>query len=210
MSRLCFLDNDIILKLTACELFDEAINILNIEEDNIRVLPSARYYFKNARRAKKLDPENIRNKVTVIANRYQTIDIVTTEARQEINKLQSYEGIDDGEANLIAATREVNAFWLTTGDKKFLKTLASYDELKIIRLRLQGKVICLEQLIRQLIYAKGFELTLLKVLPARQYDTAFKAIFGSGEQSTKNNVFDSLESYIEDLRTSTKGILRQF
>lgn len=210
MSGICFLDNDIILKLTACSLFDDAISILNIKRDNLRVLPSARYYFKNSRRAKKLYPENIINQVTAIANRYQTIEIVTKEALQEINKLQSYEGIDDGEANLIAATREINAFWLTTGDKRFLKTVASYDELAIIRDRLQGKVICLEQLIRQSIRIKGFEFILPKVLLATQYDAALKVIFGSKEQSTENNVLNALDSYIRDLDTSTKGILRKF
>lgn len=210
MSRICFLDNDIILKLTACDLFNEAISILNVNRDNIRVLPSARYYFKKSRRAKKLYPENIRNKVTTIASRYQTIEIETKEALQKINKLQSYEGIDDGEANLIAATREINAFWLTTGDKRFLKTVASYNELATIKSRLQGKVICLEQLILQLICIRGFEFILPKVLLATQYDAALKAIFGSQELSTENNVLNALDSYIKDLNTSTKDILRKF
>lgn len=204
MSSVCFLDNDIFLKLVACDLFDEALEILNIKESDLRVLPSARYYF----RKKKRYPEALRIKVTETAQHYQTIIISSSEAINEVEKLQKYESIDDGEAILVAATREEESFWLITGDKRFLRTLANSPELDLISSRLQGKVICLEQLIRKLIFKQGFNKTLTNVLPARQYDTALKSIFGSGKQCTKDNVLKSLEAYIEDLRKDTKEIMR--
>jgi hypothetical protein len=69
-----------------------------------------------------------------------------------------------------------------------------------IRERLAGKLVCLEQLILKIINVEGFDVTLIKVLPAREYDKALKAIFGSGERCTQDNVLMALEAYIQDLR----------
>lgn len=208
MSKVCFLDNDILIKLVVCNLFDEAIATLGVHLSDLRVLPSARYYFKRSRSAKKKFPEEIRLKVTEIANSCQTIERSEKSVLDEIGILQKYEDIDDGEATLVAATKDEESFWLTTGDKRFLRALASSPELYFIVSRLQGKVICLEQLIRQVIYTQDFQQTLLSILPARQYDTSLKSIFGSGENSTKDNVLSSLEAYIEDLIKDTNGMLR--
>lgn len=207
MSKVCFLDNDILVKLVACNLFDKAISILDIDRSNLIVLPSARHYFKRSKSAKRKYPENIRLKVTEIANGCKTVNPSTQDAISEVEILQKYENIDNGEALLVAATREEEYFWLTTGDKRFLRALTN-SELDLIVSRLQGRVICLEQLIRQLIYVKGFEEILINVLPARKYDKSLETIFGSGEKSTRDNVLYSLESYIEDLRKDTKEILR--
>lgn len=203
MSSVCFLDNDIIKKLVACNLFDEAIETLNINHANLRVLPSARYYFRN----KKQYPKELRTKIAETAKRYQTIVITDYQAIEEVEKLQQYEGIDNGEAILVAATREEESFWLTTGDKRFLRTLSNFSDLSPIESRLQGRVICLEQIIRQVIYKQDFRQTLTKILPARQYDTSLKSILGSGKKSTKDNVLSSLEAYIEDLRKDSNGML---
>ena len=210
MSKVCFLDNDILVKLVACNLFNEAIATLNVQQSNLMVLPSARYYFERSKRAKRRYPENIRLKATEIANSCQTIEQLETSVLNEIGILQQYENIDDGEATLVAATRGKNCFWLTTGDKRFLRTVANSFELDFIVSRLQGKVICLEQLIFNVIHKQGFIKTLTRIVSnndARQYDTALKIVFGSGDKSTKNSVISSLNYYIEDLRKDTQGML---
>lgn len=207
MSTVCFLDNDIILKLVACNLFYDAIETINVSQSDLRVLARAKFYFKNSKRAKKHYPEEIRLKATGIANRCQTVNQNTEEAINELAILQQYEGIDDGEALLVAATREEKSFCLTTGDKRFLRTLANTPELTSISSRLHGRVVCLEQIIYKLINTEGFEKTLGNILPARQYDTALKSVFGSGEKATENNVLNSLENYIQDLRKETGKLL---
>ena len=208
MSAVCFLDNDVLAKLVACGLYDEAIEILNLNESDLRVLSSAQYYFMRSKKAKAKYPESIRSKVVEIAKSCQIINPSTTEALNEVEKLQQYEGIDNGEALLIAATREEEYFWLITGDKRFLRTLASSSDLHSIVSRLQGRVICLEQLIQQLIVKQGFDKTLMNFVSAKKYDKSIQSIFGSGEKSTKDNVLSSLEYYIEDLRKDTKGMLK--
>lgn len=205
MQRVCFLDNDIILKLVACNLFSEAIRSLNLVESDLRVLSDAKYVFRNSRRIAKKYPLEIRESAILIVERCQNIQLQLSE---ELKDLQ-IEGLDPGEMILISATKQEESFYLTTGDKRCITALANSTEpsLVAIRERLAGKLVCLEQLILKIINVEGFDATLIKILPAREYDKALKAIFGSGERCTQDNVLMALEAYIQDLRDNAQGLL---
>lgn len=116
-------------------------------------------------------------------------------------------GIYPGERLLIAATQKVEDFYLATGDKQCLIALASAPSLSEIRKRLNGRVVCLEQLLKKSIEGQEFDEVLAKVLPGREYDGSLKAIFGSGWQATQENVLQALNGYIEDLRSQTDDLL---
>ncbi len=205
MQRVCFLDNDIILKLVACNLFWEAIRSLNLAESDLRVLSDAKYVFRNSLRIAKKYPLEIRESAILIVERCQNIQ---PQLSEELRDLQ-IEGLDPGEMILISATKQEESFYLTTGDKRCITALANSTEpnLVAIRERLAGKLVCLEQLILKIINVEGFDVTLFKILPAREYDKALKAIFGSGERCTQDNVLMALEAYIQDLRDNAQGLL---
>ncbi|WP_460207312.1 hypothetical protein [Scytonema sp. NUACC21] len=197
------MDNDIILKLVACSLFEEAVTCLGVAETDLRVLSDAKYVFRKSRRIAQKYPQAIRDSAILIVDRCTKIQPAPSEELQELE----VEGIDPGERILISATKYETSFYLTTGDKRCLTALAAATQLVEIRQRLIGRVVCLEQLILKLIDQKGFDEVLAKVLPAREYDTALKAIFGSGEKATQESVLQALEGYIEDLRKRTEGLL---
>lgn len=207
MQRVCFLDNDIILKLVACNLFSEALRSLNLAESDLRVLSDAKYVFRNSRRIAKKYPLEIRESAIIIVERCQNIQ---PQLSEELRDLQ-VEGLDPGEMILISATKQEESFYLTTGDKRCITALANSTEpsLVAIRERLAGKLVCLEQLILKIINVEGFDITLFKILPAREYDKALKAIFGSGERCTQDNVLMALEAYIQNLRDNAQGLLAE-
>jgi hypothetical protein len=62
-------------------------------------------------------------------------------------------------------------------------------------------VICFEQIIRKTIDHAGFALVRDKIVPARDCDTALRAVFGSGVEATEGNVLAGLDSYIAELRS---------
>lgn len=78
-----------------------------------------------------------------------------------------------------------------------------------IRQQLNGRIICFEQIIKKLIETRGFQYVLSQVIPAREYDKSLKAIFGSGKDSTPENVAIALEGYIQDLRKNAPGLLAE-
>lgn len=203
MPPVVFVDNDAILKLAACNLFWEAVNSIGLTQTDLRVLPDAKHVFRNSRRVQQRYPQPIRDNAIRIVQGCMEIQLQPNEELQHLD----IEGIDAGEIILISATRAEASFYLTTGDKRCLTALALSPRLVEIRQRLLGRVICLEQLILKLIDTQGFDQVLTKVLPAREYDTALKAIFGSGERATQENVLQALEGYVEDLRKKTEGLL---
>lgn len=203
MPPVCFVDNDAILKLAACNLFWEAVTSLGLAPAGLRVLPSAKYVFRKNKKVIKKYPQSIRDSAILIV---EACTEIQPDFSDELQNLQ-IEGIGPGENLLISATRYEESFYLATGDKRCLTALAAAPQLIEIKQRLIGRVICLEQLILRLIYTQGFDEVLTKVLPAREYDTALKAIFGSGERASQENVLQALDGYIEDLRKKTEGLL---
>ena len=206
MPTVCFLDNDAILKLVAGHLFWEAIAALGLTQADLRVLPTAKFYFRKSRRLRKVYPESILERTLEVV---KAIPALNPTVDEELQRWQVVEGIDPGEEVLIVATKTEPYFYLVTGDKRCLTALANAGNLGDIRDRLKGRVVCVVQLILRVIETQGFELVLTKVLPARDYDTALKSIFGSGERATRENVLLSLEAYIQDLRQVTEGLLAE-
>jgi len=202
LSPVCFVDNDVILKLVACNLFWEAIGVLGLTSGDLRVRASTKYYFRSK---PKNYPQAVREQAIAVVEQCQLID--DPPINGELQILQQVEGIDPGEGVLIAVTQTEPSFYLMTGDKRCLEALATAPQLVEVRQRLEGRVVCLEQLILRLIETQEFSKILTLVLPAREYDTALRAVFGSGERATRDNVLLGLREYIQDLRSKTEGLL---
>jgi len=56
----------------------------------------------------------------------------------------------------------------------------------------------------------GFEVVRDKIVPVRDCDKACKAVFGSGAQSTEENVLSAIAAYIETLRAETGNLLHEY
>jgi hypothetical protein len=199
---ICFLDNDILLKLSAVDLLDESIAALGFNPEDLRVLDTARHVFRRNRKVSTKYSEVVRDRAIEFVKTCQTIVPEATGEFIVLNRL-----LDVGEATLVAATREVLPFVLMTGDKRCLQVLAAQVELAEVRERLQGRVICLEQVILRLIQRSGFDWVKARVVPMMACDTALQACFGSGELATETNVVEALEAYIVALRQDAPGLL---
>ena len=70
-----------------------------------------------------------------------------------------------------------------------------------------GRVICFEQTLLRIIDRIGFDLVRTRVVPARNCDTALRAVFGSGLEATEATVRAGLASYIADLQGQTGDLL---
>jgi hypothetical protein len=206
MGTVYFLDNDVILKLTNYRMLDEALDCLKIDRSDIRVLASARYFFDKNKSVKKKHSE------ATIASAIEFVKSCVAISSQNNDEYRLLEkqiknDIDPGEATLIAATFHESASLLATGDKRCLKALANTECLDFIHKGLQGRVICLEQIICKSIEIQGFDWVLEKVIPNLDCDATLRAAFGSGSKSQYETVLGTLNSYIQDLQITSSGIL---
>ncbi|BAZ14947.1 hypothetical protein NIES4071_68170 [Calothrix sp. NIES-4071] len=203
---LYFTDNDIILKLAAYQLFWEMLASLNIKSENIRILPTAAKVFSGSQKISRNFRATSIERAKQIANACNIIDQSAISNTIEFEMLASTDGIDVGEALLVAATELEQDFYLLTSDKRFLKTLAS-SNFDSVKQRLQKRVITLEQLMAHLISVKDFDLICRRVLSADSCDMVVSDAFKMGRQTKPQDAVTVFHQAIQDLRVKTGDLL---
>ncbi|MEO0458920.1 MAG: hypothetical protein AAF152_20390, partial [Cyanobacteria bacterium P01_A01_bin.114] len=175
-----FVDNDILLKLTAFGLFDDAIATLNLSPSDLRILPTARFVFRQKRAQQVSYTDEVWARAINRVERYQTIGTTDARALAELQKLDAFrDQIHVGETALIAATCTAADFVLMSGDKGCLRALPQIPS--EIYGRLQGRIVCLEQLVLKLIEVLGFEAVRERIQPLADCDVTMRICFGYSE-----------------------------
>lgn len=201
--KIWFVDNDIILKLAAYNLFWEAITKLSVKQENIRILPTAEQVFSRNRRLSTQYTDKTIQRALQIAKACTSINQYSI---AEYESLVAEEGIDAGEALLVAATQTEVDYLLITGDKRFIKALAS-SQLVDLKQRLNKRIICLEQLILNLINVSDFDKICRRIVSAEDCDETINEIFKLGRQAKQKDVSNSLNQCVADLRFQTGELL---
>jgi hypothetical protein len=202
-------DTDILLKLSALDLVQETLQLLQLSEQDVYLLPSATHYLRKAdkRLIYRYGKEGV-ERAQKLAQQAKFVGFHLE--KSELELLSSVPDIDTGEALLYASTYALQEFWLLTGDKRSLTALAASPNCQPIAARLSGKVICLEQVVIHSLSSHPFEILLSKIVPARECDTAVKVAFGSGNQADLSHAIGALDAYISELRAKTGNLLREW
>lgn len=198
-----FVDNDVILKLAAYNLFWDAMKALGAKDEDIRVLPTASSFFC-AKWLKEQYSDQTLQQATRIAQK-------CTKAMHSNNAvyatLLNVNGIDSGEAILVAATLSETDFYLLTADKRFLKSISS-SGLSLILNHLNNRIICLEQLIIQVINCEpDFDKVARRIGQAVECEVSITIAFREGKQSDKTEVLQLLDQDVKILRSQTGNLL---
>ena len=208
-------DTDILLKLSALDLVQETLQLLQLSEQDVYLLPSATHYLRKAdkRLIYRYGKEGV-ERAQKLAQQAKFVGFHLE--KSELELLSSVPDIDTGEALLYASTYALQEFWLLTGDKRSLTALAASPNCQPIAARLSGKAICLEQVVIHSLSSYPFEILLSKIVPvskivpARECDTAVKVAFGSGNQTNLSHAIGALDAYISELRAKTGNLLREW
>lgn len=206
-----FPDNDVVLKLAACDLLDAFLAAMRVGLDEVRINSTAR--FQISRATSKQDRAAIYGDAGLerAARFVDSVEDVELEGRHasEFRMLQMHQDIDDGEATLVCATDSFRESRLVTGDKRFIRALAILDGAGEIRRRLEGRMLCLEQAVLICIHRLGFVEVRRRVVPGMGCDKALRSAFGSGERSEEAAVRSALRAYIHALRLESGSLLHE-
>lgn len=222
------LDNDIILKLATCDLFDETLTTFDIDATQIQILDSFKYKFALDRQIKRNRGNQANNNYTQynvkkaleITEKFATLSDQNLDIDKNIYlKLINYSNtsndkkdkIDIGEAILINHICYLNQkgytdSYLLTQDKCCLRGLIKAGFTDIIE-NLDGRIWCLEQLILKYIEEFGFNIIQPKIYPVRDCDKNIKMIFGYSIEASENVVKENLKTEIKVLRQETGNLL---
>lgn len=201
-----FIDNDILLKLTAFQLFEEAIAVLDLSPSDLRVLPTARFVFRQ-KRARQVSYSDIVWATAIDrVESYQSVNTTNSQVLAELQRLEKFrDQIHVGETALIAATCTTADFVLLSGDKVCFKALPQVPAETYGRLC--GRVVCLEQIVLKLIHVLGFDVVKERIQPFVHCDKMIHICFGYSEPALENDVKEGLQSYIKDLETLCPDLL---
>lgn len=198
-----FVDNDAILKLSAYNLFWDAMKALGAKDDDIRVLPTASSFFSANRLKEQYSAQTLQQATRIAQQRTKAM----SHNSAAYATLLSVDGIDPGEATLVAAALSETDFYLVTADKRFLKAISSSGLSPILN-HLNNRIICLEQLIIQVIkYEPDFDKVARRIGQAVECEVSIATAFREGKQSDKTEVLQLLDHDVKILRSQTGNLL---
>lgn len=208
-------DNDALLKLCAYGLWDDACVLIGVRE--VRTLQTARFFLRGyAKRAPKQAKYTAAglSRAVLVAEGASVVeppaDMSEHDALLAAARLLPPDGdtyLDAGETLLfVAAGQYLPDVLLTTGDKRALRALASLPEGQSVCDRLAGRVVCVEQVVQQLLPVLGLETVQTRILAAPACDGALTNVFGRSAPASAASVEEGLQSYLSDLRAAT-GLL---
>jgi len=208
---LYLIDNDIIIELASYKLLGETMASFNLtyKDKAVKILPSASSYINsNSELRKKYKPETLQLAKSR-ADNYEKINesLIDQEEDSEYESLIAIENIDPGEALLVAATEYETDFYILTCDKKFLKAL-SRSNLTNIKQRLCKRIICLEQLLINLINNDDdFDKIRRRIISSDLRNQNIAEVFADGKLTKKETALVILENCVKELRSLTGDLL---
>jgi hypothetical protein len=205
-----YLDNDVISKLASCDLLDDAVDALGSEKRYVKILSTFKHRFgiTNERLRSRIELQVGSDAFQRILDFQKSVGEIDPAPNDLLLMFEDIPAIDSGEAQLFAAACESSDLLVVTGDKRSIRCLASTAACKAIARSLAGRVICLEQVVKHVIAARGFDYAKRKIVPAVDCDASLRAIFGMGLDAEEQNVGRALNSYINDLRVASGDLLQ--
>ncbi len=201
-----YVDNDIVHKLAAFGLFDAVLVSLGATRADVFVLGTARFKFFVNKPAKGIQRygEDTHRKICDIIDGVNSLSQEPDVAG--LDSLTNVVGIDAGEVVLFAVAAADPDGLLLTGDKKALRAFATSGATEMLQ-RLKGRVICLEQLLLQVVESQTFDVVRDAVAPQRNVDGATKTIFANGTMTEEAHAMEGLTSFLGALQQETGHLL---
>lgn len=180
------IDNDIFILLSITETWDDWVNILGIEQENIYALPSLRSMLKSGKKLYRHIELLGDERVKMVQEKAESLErlILTEEQENYISFFQS-SSVDEGEAMLFAVLATTENEFMATKDFRCLKELAqqSQEKQKLVK----GKIYCAEQMIISLYQKYGFTYVVDHFRPIRHMEKAMEIFFSDGNCADENS-----------------------
>ncbi len=196
-------DNDILLKLASCDLFDEFMVAFSVTLSDIRVLNTAHFSLIRTKHKKRIGDTGFNRLNEFLA----TVSVIDHEPELTVIAAlteQTDKNIDAGEANLFASCSEISDSVIVTGDKKSLVGLveASKEDSMCDNLckSLSNRVFCFEQVLIRILDSHGFNTLLQKLIEGRGCDTGLSLWLGHHLTPSEAEFREGLQSYLNDIR----------
>lgn len=203
-------DNDILLKLARCDLFDEFLAAFAVAVADIRVLKTARFSVTSKKHRKRIGEVSFARLSAFLAS---VADIDTAPIPEAIAALteQTDKNIDAGEAALFAVCPLIPDSVIVTGDKQSLVGLSAAAESDLVCGTLcgslAGRLYCFEQVLARILDRCGFDAVRQKLIDGRECDSGLAQWLGSGLDAAEPGFREGLTSFLNNARRTSGNLL---
>ena len=212
MPEPCLIDNDVVLKIAAYGLHEYAIGTLKVAGAKPAMLGVGRFVVRKkvTNKEKFHNPEAAESSAAEFLKALQVVEPTDVEielaADLEARAVELGESFDTGEAQLLAVLLTRKSPALVTGDKRAIQAISKLEEPTA-----HGRGICLEQLIAHLTTVVPVEILRDHVCGEPVVDKAMTNCFACSSMGCFDldlkTLLAALNSYIEDLRANSNGVL---
>lgn len=191
------IDSDIFVLLAGAGLLDRALGLLGFDRSSSLRLSPLPHMLTRGRRFSQFGDAKTRG---LALDACKTVPEVADRPSDDVfQQLIAVPEIDEGEALLYGLLAHQPGHYLTSGDKRAMQAVAVRPDLKGVRQRVAGRVICLECLLKLLVRRDGVEAIAMAFAVFPQHKT-FQVVFSSLNVTDQTRCLASLDSYLRDLR----------
>lgn len=197
-------DNDILVKLSQCDLIGEALTVFGCPHQELHILDTAKHslFLRNPDKciAKRVGTSQAYERLCEFVGGCSELG-AAVEDLDFLDELSQMEHIDPGEQQLLLHAYDLykrgNPYLLTTGDRKALEGVIDSNS-AAAKAMLHQRVECTESLIIKAMDIYGFEYLNTKVGAAAtttpRFDSVLRLSFGQGRD--QQHAVSCLQSYL--------------
>ena len=204
-------DNDVLIKLSSCDLFLEFLTAFEVSEADVLISPRIRFSIgKSKAHRNRIGEDSFARLNAFLA---KVADILVEPDSTFITALNEHtdKNIDAGEAALFAVCPLIPNSVILTGDKKSLTDLTEAglaDSVCETLCRvLAGRVICFEQVLVRILDHFGFDAIRERLIAGRECDRGLALWLGSGLDANETRFRDGVSSFLKDARDTSGSLL---
>jgi hypothetical protein len=198
-------DVDVLLKLAGCDFLEELPALLRVSDEQIRILPTAVYKIRQLG-MQKIYQEAVVTRAVAFCNAHAGLPDARDEAAF-LRLVSLGDAVDAGEAVLFAVALAEPGSVIVSGDKRAMRCIGQLPEQDELRLGLQGRFICFEELLLRYRELHGFERLRARCCQGMEKDTVLQVVLGSGLGTTEEKAMEALLFHWQKLRREAGGLL---
>ena len=189
--RLLLIDNDIFILLAGAGQLEACLELLGFTPDRCRRLPALEPMLRKPAKALAKYPAALRTRALEACAR-----IPALEAVGDPGAFAGVSGIDDGEAVLLGTLVESDFHFLASNDKRALTALAKDPALAGVRIRVCGRIYCLELVLQKRMAGEDPVQLAQAFAPVLEIDKRLMTILSPAQTGRPEDCLMALESFL--------------
>jgi hypothetical protein len=196
--RELLVDSDNFIVFAASGLLPRAAEVLGFNLPDLKRLDALPHMLRGSKTYREKYSERTRQLAFEVAEKVSPI-IARPKDDDVLQLLISTPGIDEGEALLYGLVAETESCFLTTGDKRSMRSLGLPALAPICR-KVSGRIICLETVLKKLIVADGVEVIYAAMQSLVPNHKSLVTILSEANRADQRQCVECLDSVLGSLK----------